>query len=150
VAELREKLRRKAARASDAEEVVSKLKAYGILDDQRYADALAAARLDSKSQGKLRVLRTLAQHRVPSSVARKAVDAVFANADEAELIEAFLRRKLRNINLPQYLSEPRNLASVYRKLRYAGFTSGSSIQVLRKYSDQAAGLDSLEDVGGES
>ena len=145
VSELREKLRRRAERAADVEEVLSNLKRQGYLDDRKFAESFAASRLGNEGFGRLRVLRDLRQKRVASSVAENAVGAAYLEVDELQLIESFLERKYRRIDLKTYLAEPRHLASAYRKLRLAGFSSGSVIRALKRHASEADALDSLEE-----
>jgi hypothetical protein len=57
---------------------------------------------------------------------------------------------MRGKNLSEYLKEPRNLASLYRKLRVAGFSSPSSIRVLKAYSARANELEEMESASGET
>ncbi|MCP5111512.1 MAG: regulatory protein RecX [bacterium] len=144
VAELRDKLRRKAAARADVNPLIKRLTEARALDDERYAEAYASSRLENQGHGRSRVLRDLRQHRVPAAVAERAVGAVFDDTDETELVEAFLARKYRNVVLPEFLAEARNLASAYRRLRYAGFSSGASIAVLKRHSEQAEQLESIE------
>ncbi len=148
-AELREKLRRKAASADDVNAVLARLRECGMLDDRQYAETYAAARLENQGLGRARVLRDLRQRRVASTVASRAVERVFGDVDETELIEKFLKRKYRKISLPLYLAEPRNLAAAYRRLRYAGFSAGNCIRVLKRYSGQAEQLEGVEDESQE-
>jgi regulatory protein len=145
VAGLREKLRRRAARAADADAVLSRLKRYGLLNDQRFAESYATARVENQGFGKARVLRDLRQRRVASKVAQQVTEAVFQGRDEVQLIEDFLKRKYRKVALAAHLAEPKNLAGAYRKLRYAGFSSGNSIRVLRRYSEMADQLEDLKE-----
>jgi len=146
--ELREKLRHKATHPEDVPGVLSKLKEYGYLNDARMADSFAAVRRDSGGFGKMRVLRDLQQRRIASGLARETVDKAYAGTDEAGMIEEYLARKFRTTNLPAYLQDEKKLASVYRRLRNAGFSSGASIRVLKRYAAQAEELEGLED--GES
>jgi regulatory protein len=60
------------------------------------------------------------------------------------LIEAFLARKYRARNLTVLLSEEKHLASAWRRLRYAGFSAGNSLRVLKRYAADEARLDALE------
>ena len=46
------------------------------------------------------------------------------------------------MNLGELLQEDKKLQSVFRRLRYAGFSTGGSIRVLKRYAAQA---DKLED-----
>ena len=62
--------------------------------------------------------------RVAPTLARKAADAAYSEVDEVALIEKFLGRKYRGKNLGELLADQKHLASAYRKLRLAGFSSG--------------------------
>ncbi len=139
--ELRDRLNRRAASPNDIPPVLERLKEYGYLDDNRFAESFANWRRDSQGLGRQRVLRDLRTRRVAPTVAEKAVEHAYAASDETGMIEQFLARKFRGTPLPAYLSEPKNLASAFRKLRYAGFSSSSSIAVLRRYSQQASELE---------
>jgi hypothetical protein len=64
--------------------------------------------------------------------------------DEAKLIEEFLRRKYRGKELGTFFREEKNLAGAFRRLRYAGFSAGQSIKVLKRFASQPEVLDALE------
>jgi regulatory protein len=149
VSELAAKLRRRAERDEDVKEVLAALKTRGYIDDRAFAKAFAAWRLDSQGFGRARVLRDLRQKRVAPTVAEQAVKAAYSETDEVRLIEAFLARKYRRVALSEYLAEPKNMASAYRRLRLAGFGSADVIRVLKRHSERAEELESLEDEGGE-
>lgn len=140
--EVRAKVARKAAEPDEVEPVLSRLREYGYLNDARFAEGFASARRDSGSFGQARVLRDLRQRRVASGVADKAVQEAFGEADEEAMVAGWLARKYRSVNLSEHLQDPKHLASAYRKLRYAGFSSGASIRVLKRFADKA---DELED-----
>jgi regulatory protein len=72
------------------------------------------------------------------------VDHTFRDTNEDELIQAFLERKYRNRPLPAFLAVDKNLASAFRRLRYAGFSAGNSIRVLKRYAKNEEALESLE------
>jgi regulatory protein len=144
IAELRQKLLRRAEREEDIGEVLSRLKQHGYLDDRRFAGSYASWRLERDGFGRSRVLRELRQKRVAPAVAEEAVKNAYGAADEVDLIEAFLKRKYRKIPLKAHLADPRHLASAYRKLRLAGFGSGNAIRVLKRYAERADELESLE------
>ncbi len=145
--ELRVKLRRKAERAEDVAPVLARLKEYGYLNDRAFAAAFAASRLENRGFGKARVLRDLRQRRVAPAVAAESVENAYKDTEEEALVAAFLARKFRKIELSSYLEDPKCLASAYRKLRLAGFSSGASIRVLKRYAEEAGELENME--GGE-
>src|SRR5689334_9109082 len=95
VGELREKLRRRAERPEDVEAVLIKLKEAGYLDDRRFAENYASARLENEGLGKMRVLRDLRRRRVPGTVADQVTEKAYKDTEESELVDAFLKRKYR-------------------------------------------------------
>lgn len=147
ISELREKLKRRAAEPSDVDEVLARLKESGYLNDQRFSESYASWRRDDGGFGKTRVMRDLMARRVAPAVAKQAAEEAFEGADEVAMIEAFLKRKYRGKELGALLQEEKHLASAYRKLRMAGFSTGNSVRVLKRYAEQA---ELLEDIDNES
>jgi regulatory protein len=143
--ELRLRLRRKAERLGDVEVVIARMRDHGYVNDKQFAETFAAARRDNQGLGRARVLRDLRARRVASGIAEHAVHNAYQETNEVELVEAYLARKYRNKDLGAELQDPKNLASAYRRLRYAGFGSSASIRVLKRYAAEAAQLESIED-----
>src|SRR5689334_10347477 len=71
IGELREKMKRRAEREEDVERVLERLKESKYLDDQRFAEGFANARLSNEGFGKTRVLQDLRQRRVAPALAEK-------------------------------------------------------------------------------
>ncbi len=145
ISELREKLKRRAARPDEVNDVLARLKQLGLLNDKRFADSYANWRRENQGFGKARVLRDLLKRRVAPAVARQAAESAYEQADETALIENFLARKYRGRDLGAMLGDQKQLASAYRKLRLAGFSAGNSIRVLKRYAAEAERLEELED-----
>jgi regulatory protein len=135
--ELRVRLENRAADAADVAKTITKLKEYGYLNDERFAESFSQARLEREGFGRQRVIRDLRSRRVAPGVAERAAMKTYEGTDETALAEEFVARKYRSKNLREYLAEPKNLAAAYRRLRYAGFGSAVSIRVLKRYSEQA-------------
>ena len=144
ISELREKLKRRAARQEDVDEALRRLKDSGFLNDKSFAESFAAWRRENEGFGKARVLRDLMARRVAPALARQTADAAYRQVDEIALIEKFLERKFRGKNLGALLAEEKNLASAYRKLRGAGFSAGNAIRVLKRYASEAERLEEME------
>lgn len=142
VGEFKAKLRNRAADPACIDEIVLQFKDYGALNDQRYAGHFAESR--SGAMGRQRVLSDLMRKKVAPKVAEKAVAQAYAGTDEVALIEHWLERKYRNQDLGALLQEPAKLASVYRRLRQAGFATGPSVRVLKRYAAQAEQLEDME------
>ena len=148
-AEIRKKLALRAETPAVLDQTMKKLQDYGLLNDARFAESYAAARLDGQGFGARRVLADLRARSVSSSVAENAVRQTYAKTDETELIEKYLQRKFRGKNLREYLSEDKHLASAFRRLRMAGFGAGSSIRVLKRYTGRAEELETMDEPEGE-
>ena len=143
ISELRQKLTRRAAERGDVDEVIRRLKENGYLNDQRFAESFASWRRDNEGYGKTRVVRDLMARRVAPELAKKVAETAYSGADETALIEQFLHRKFRGKNLGALLQDDKHLASAFRRLRTAGFSSGGSIQVLKRYAAEAERLDEM-------
>jgi regulatory protein len=142
--ELREKLKRRAENADDIDGVMLKLKESGYLNDRRFAEGFASSKLSNQGFGRMRVLRDLRQKRVAPKLAEQVVEQTFRETDETQLVESWLERKYRGKPLSTLLSNPSTLATVFRRLRYAGFSASVSIRVLKRYAQAAEELEGLE------
>ena len=114
--ELREKLRRRAERAVDVDEILDRLKQDGYLDDRRFAESFASARLANDRFGRARVLQDLRQRRVAPALAERTVRQVYENVDEQALIESWIRRKYRREPREGLFQDEKDMASAYRRL----------------------------------
>ena len=141
---MREKLRRRAERAGDVDDILARLKDYGYLNDRRYAENYAEARLSNDKMGRTRVVQDLRQHRVAPSVAEQTVRKVYQDVDEAALIEEWIRRKYRMAPREGLFQEDKDLASAYRRLLRAGFRTGEIVRVLKRFAKNPDLLDSFE------
>ncbi len=150
VTELKTRLRRRAENPDDIDEVIAHMKEYGYLSDQRFANAYTEWRRDNQGFGKARVLRDLMARKVAPDLAKEAVEEAFEKVDETKMVEAFLARKYRGKDLGTLLKEEKYLASAYRRLRTSGFSSGTSIRVLKRYASQAEQLEGMEEPTGEA
>jgi regulatory protein len=143
--ELRQKLIGRAERPADVEHTIARLRDYGYLNDTRFAENYAGARLENEGLGKSRVLRDLRERKVSSSLAQSTVNRLYGKLDEMELIANFIRRKIKTKEpLPEALEDPRILGNVYRKLLRAGFSSSKAIGALKRIAKKQDLLDSFE------
>jgi len=145
VSELKTRLKKRAVRQEDVEAVLGRLKDAGMVNDRRFAGSFADWRRESQGIGKARVMRDLMARRVAPAVAKEAVEASFEGIDETAMIEAFLKRKYRGKDLGALLQVDKELASAFRKLRGAGFSTGNSIRALKRYAAEAERLEELGD-----
>jgi len=147
ISELRTRLKRRAARQEDVDKVLARLKEAGFVNDRKFAAMFAEWRKENQGLGKTRVVRDLMARRVAPAVAKEVVEAAYRETDEVAMIEGFLARKYRGKNLGELLQEQKYLASAFRKLQSAGFSTGNSIRVLKRYAAEAERLEEMADEG---
>jgi regulatory protein len=144
--DLRSKLRMRAANPADADAVIDRLKDIGYLDDRRFAEGYAAARVENEGFGRMRVLNDLRGRRVSGDMAEQAVEHAIGDKSEAELIDAYIERRMHSVAVGGKIEDEKKLAAAYRKLRRAGFTSGPILAALKRI---AARPEELEEPLGE-
>jgi regulatory protein len=144
IGELREKLRRRAERAADIDGVLARLKEHQYLDDRRYAESFASARLANEKVGRTRVIRELRARRVAPAVAERTVEKVYQGVEETALIEEWIRRKYRMAPREGLFQDQKDLAAAYRRLARAGFRTGEILTVLKRFAKDPDLLDGFE------
>jgi regulatory protein len=129
VAQLRQRLARRQFESREIEDVIARLTEDNSLDDRRVA--VAAARLEGtiKNRGRRRVLQRVQQIGVSASVAKGAVDEVFAGIDEKALLDRAIDKKLKGAN-PRDLDEKAK-ARLVRSLVGQGFDLDQIYERLR-------------------
>jgi regulatory protein len=142
--ELREKLRRKAARMADIDPILARLKECGYLNDRQFAENFAAARLENEGLGRTRVLADLSRRRVAPAVAHQTVGKIYKDVDEEALAEDFVRRKFHLSATENLFAEEKQLAAAYRRLLRAGFRPGVAMTVLKRFARDPGLLDQIE------
>jgi regulatory protein len=142
--EMREKLLRRAERALDVETAIARLKDAGYLNDHRFAEAFAAARLANDRLGRARVIQDLRQRRVAPALAAETVRAVYEDVDEQALIEEWIRHKYCKAPREGLFADRKDLAAAYRRMQHAGFPSGEILRALKRFAGNPDLLDGFE------
>jgi regulatory protein len=142
--ELRERLRRRAANQNDVAPILEQLNDHGYLNDRRFAEGFAAARLHNEKFGRTRVIQDLRQRRIAPVVAEGTVRQVYEGVDESALIEDWIRRKYRFATREDLFQDEKDLASAYRRLLRAGFRTGEILTVLKRFAKNPELLDDFE------
>jgi regulatory protein len=142
--EMRQKLARRALRPEDVDDVLAQLKEYGYLDDKRFAESFAAARLENQQLGRNRVVNDLRRRRVSPVLAEGSVRKVYRDVNESALIEQWIRGKYRSVPKESLFQNEKDLAAAYRRLLRAGFRSSDVIPALKRFAKDPELLDSFE------
>ncbi len=140
--EMRRLLARRALEPAAVDNVLERLAGRGYLNDDKFSQAYASARLENQRFGRLRVVRDLRAKRVSGDTAERAVKEVYAEVDENALLREQVARRLRGTLPP---SEPNKFASLYRSLRRAGFAHAAILAELRRLKADAELLDQLQE-----
>lgn len=110
VAELRERLLRgKNTDQAIVEAVISRLREYGYLNDERFAFSYASYKVKQKPVGRRRLERDLKFKKVDSAVATEALEMVYAETSEEQLIDKAIEKRLRIRGRPKNRAEAKRL-----------------------------------------
>lgn len=110
LAELRDLLmERQGATKANVEEVLARLTEYGYLNDERFAIGYASAKVRQRPIGRQRLKRDLALKKVSKETADEALDLVFAETPEAELIDRAIEKRLRLRGRPENRAQAKSL-----------------------------------------
>ena len=110
VSELRERLLQgRYANKTVVEEVIARLREYGYLDDQHFALSFASHKVKQKPTGRRRLEQDLMMKKVDRAVANEALDQVFAETPEEELIDRAIEKRIRLRGRPRDRAEAKSL-----------------------------------------
>ena len=109
IAELRERLSERCSSKAVIETVIARLREYGYLDDERYALGYASSKVRQQPVGRRRLEQSLARKKVERSVANEALNQVFAETPEEELIDKAVEKRVRLRGRPKTRAEAKSL-----------------------------------------
>jgi regulatory protein len=146
--ELRRKMRERVEPGEHGEAVVSavvvRLKEYGYLNDQAFAETYARLRHQNEKLGERRVRQDLKQKGVHQDVIDETVTARYQETNEEALAREHLERK--RIGKP---ANEKEAARVMRRLVAAGFSTGTIYKILRRWEVPEEALMALEHIDDE-
>jgi len=91
------------------EEVIARLKEYGYLDDERFALSYASLKVKQRPIGRRRLQQELKTKQVPNAVADEALNLVYAETSEVELIDRAIEKRIRLRGQPKTRLEAKSL-----------------------------------------
>jgi regulatory protein len=112
VAELRERLLQgKGLKANKAivETVIARLREYGYLDDERFAFSYASSKVKQRPIGRRRLQRDLKLKQIENNVADEALELVYAETPEEQLIDRAIDKRIRLRGRPKTRAEAKSL-----------------------------------------
>lgn len=109
IAELRERLAERCSSKTVVETVIARLREYGYLDDERYALSYASAKVRQQPIGRRRLELSLRRKKVDRAVSDEALNQVFAETPEAELLDRAIEKRIRLRGRPKTRAEAKSL-----------------------------------------
>jgi regulatory protein len=120
VSEMKKALIRRTPDEELLKKVLDRLKREGLIDDARYAKQFTRQRTEIRHQGKFRIARDLRARGVPDRHIDTALKEAAEQTDESIMVRQRIARKLK---LLRGALDDRKVASLYRSLLRAGFSS---------------------------
>jgi len=110
VEELRERLLEgRGATPQIVEIVIERLREYGYLDDARYAQSYASLRVQQRPIGRQRLQRDLWLKKIDKQTAESALDQVFEQTPEEDLIDKAIAKRIRLRGKPKTREDAKKL-----------------------------------------
>jgi len=110
VAELRERLLRgKNADKAVVDTVIARLQEYGYVNDERFAFSYASLKVKQRPVGRRRSQRDLKLKKVAQGVADEALELVYAETPEEQLIDVAIEKRIRVRGRPKTRIEAKKL-----------------------------------------
>ena len=110
VEELRERLLAGRGATSElVETVIERLREYGYLDDERFAQSYASLRIQQRPIGRQRLQRDLHLKKIDKQTVDAALDQVFDQTPEADLIDRAIAKRIRLRGRPRSREEAKKL-----------------------------------------
>jgi regulatory protein len=123
--QLRERFRKRKFETQAIEAALESLRREGALDDRRTAFAYARTSVRLTVRGRGRILQEIVARGIDDETAREAVDAAFADVDEAEVLSRALAKRLDGP-----IRDAAHLRRLHRSLRQQGFPTSLIIPAL--------------------
>ncbi len=143
IAELRERLLEKVwTNEETVSIVIEKLKNYGYLNDEQFAYSYASSQLRQKPVGKGRIKRALALKKVESEAVETALEQVFNENSEDDLITRAIEKRTRLRGVPKDRNETKSL---FDHLLRRGFSYDLVNRKVREISKQNFDTGEIED-----
>jgi len=110
VAELRERLLRgKNSDKAVVDTVIARLQEYGYVNDERFAFSYASLKVKQRPVGRRRLQRDLKLKKVAQGVADEALELVYAETPEEQLIDVAIEKRIRVRGRPKTRIEAKKL-----------------------------------------
>jgi regulatory protein len=138
VSELRERLLQgRGTSKSTVDEVIERLREYGYLDDEKFALSYALLKVKQRPVGRRRLAQDLKFKKVDKQVAEDALELVYAETSEEDLIDRAIEKRLRVRGRPSNRAEAKSLFDYLLRLGFEyELVSDKVRELLNEETDQ--------------
>ena len=119
--------------------VIERLREYGYLDDARYAQSYASLRVQQRPIGRQRLERDLRMKQIDKATVDAALDSVFAEKPESELIDRAIEKRIRLRGRPQTRADAKKLFDHLLRQGFAFELVGEKVRAASKRDIDDAG-----------
>ncbi len=138
VAELRERLLQyKGTNEAVVEIVISRLREYGYLDDERFAFSYASSKVKQRPIGRRRLQRDLKLKQVENKVAEETLELVYAETPEEQLIDRAIEKRIRLRGRPTTRAEAKSLFDHLLRQGFGVELVSEKVRSLTHYVDES-------------
>jgi regulatory protein len=140
VAELRERLLQgKGVRVNESivETVIARLREYGYLDDERFALSYASSKVKQRPIGRRRLQRDLKLKQVENNVADEALELVYAETPEEQLIDRAIEKRIRLRGRPKTRAEAKSLFDHLLRQGFGFELVSGKVRSISQYEDES-------------
>ncbi|HEY8227158.1 MAG TPA: regulatory protein RecX [Pyrinomonadaceae bacterium] len=131
VAELRQRLlQSRTTDVSTVELVIQRLREYGYLDDERFAFSYASLKIKQRPIGRRRLEQDLKFKKVDKQVADEALELVYTETSEDDLIDRAIEKRLRVKGRPSNRMEAKSLFDHLLRLGFPYDLVSDKVRVL--------------------
>ena len=122
------------------ETVIERLREYGYLDDARFAQSYASLRVQQRPIGRQRLQRDLWQKKIDKQTVDSALDQVFEQTPEDDLIDRAIAKRVRLRGRPNTREEAKKLFDHLLRQGFAFELVSDKVRaVLKSEADDDAG-----------
>lgn len=137
VEELRERLLEgRGATAAIVEEAIERLRGYGYLDDAQFAQSYASLRIQQRPIGRQRLQRDLWLKKIDKQTADAALDLVFEQTPEEDLIDRAIAKRVRLRGKPKNRAEAKKLFDHLLRQGFAFELVSEKVRAVSKGDDE--------------
>ena len=137
VEELRERLLEgRGATAAIVEEAIERLRGYGYLDDAQFAQSYASLRIQQRPIGRQRLQRDLWLKKIDKQTADAALDLVFEQTPEEDLIDRAIAKRVRLLGKPKNRAEAKKLFDHLLRQGFAFELVSEKVRAVSKGDDE--------------